>query len=123
MARNKKQKRVHRTPQQREDSVVNKALAMIAERNAALDKTALPDDLDTPPVTTPRVKKVKATKIADGLLLTVAETCRLLNVSRSTVNRMERAGTLPGRIEMGGAVRYHRETIEAWLRSLVQCRP
>ena len=123
MARNKKQKRVHRTPQQRDDSVVNKALAMIAERDAALDKTTRSDDLDTPPVTAPRVKKAKTTRTADGLLLTVADLCLLLNVSRSTVNRMERAGTLPGRIEIGGAVRYHRETVEAWLKSLVQRKP
>ncbi|CAH2031260.1 helix-turn-helix transcriptional regulator [Trichlorobacter ammonificans] len=64
----------------------------------------------------------KAKKPAQGssLLLTVNDLCGLLNLSRSTINRMERNGTLPGRVELGGAVRYHRETVEAWLRGIAK---
>ena len=49
------------------------------------------------------------------LLLTLADVCALLNVSRSTVIRLEKAGGLPGRVTVGGSVRYHRQVIEEWL--------
>ena len=49
------------------------------------------------------------------LLLTIADVCALLNVSRSTLLRLEKAGGLPGRIVLGGQVRYHREVIENFL--------
>jgi predicted DNA-binding transcriptional regulator AlpA len=32
---------------------------------------------------------------------------------------MDKAGKLPGRIKLGGSVRFHRETIEAWLKNLI----
>jgi len=54
------------------------------------------------------------------LLVTVPQLCQLLNVSRSTLYRMEQAGVLPGRVKLGGQVRYHLETVQDWLRSLVQ---
>jgi excisionase family DNA binding protein len=49
------------------------------------------------------------------LLLTVSDLCALLNVSRMTVYRMEKTGELPGKVKLGGQVRYHREIIEKWL--------
>ena len=49
------------------------------------------------------------------LLLTVTEVCALLKISRSTLIRLENAGTLPGRVKLGGQVRYHREVVEKWL--------
>jgi len=52
------------------------------------------------------------------VLLTVSDICKLLKVSRSTLIRMEKSGQLPGRLMLGGSVRYHRETIDAWLRGL-----
>lgn len=75
-----------------------------------------------PPTPTP-ARKRKTSPACGGLLLTVSDLCRLLSLSRSTVHRMEQAGKLPGRIEIGGAVRYHRETIESWLRGLVTPSP
>jgi excisionase family DNA binding protein len=54
-----------------------------------------------------------------SLLLTVADLCALLSISRSTLHRMEKAGEIPGRLKLGGQVRYHRETVEAWLRGLL----
>lgn len=51
------------------------------------------------------------------LLLTVADLCALLQISRTTLFRMEKAGKVPGRLSLGGQVRYHRETVETWLRS------
>jgi excisionase family DNA binding protein len=49
------------------------------------------------------------------LLLTISDLCGLLNVSRSTVNRLDKSGELPGRLQLGGQVRYHREVVETWL--------
>lgn len=53
-----------------------------------------------------------------SILLTVSDLCTLLKVSRSTLIRMEKSGQLPGRLMLGGSVRYHQETIDAWLRDL-----
>lgn len=58
--------------------------------------------------------------VTDPLLLTVSQVCDLLGgISRSTLVRMEKSGKLPGRVQLGGSVRYHRETIEAWLKEIV----
>lgn len=57
----------------------------------------------------------------DSLLLTVPQVCDLLGgISRSTLVRMEKSGKLPGRVQLGGSVRYHRETIAAWLKVLAE---
>lgn len=58
-----------------------------------------------------------------SVLLTVSDICKLLKVSRSTLIRIEKAGQLPGRLMLGGSVRYHRETIDAWLNDLAANRP
>jgi excisionase family DNA binding protein len=52
------------------------------------------------------------------LLLTCAEVCKLLSVSRSTLDRL--GETVPGRVKLGGQVRYHRETLENWLLDQVR---
>ncbi len=64
-------------------------------------------------------EKVPASTVSP-LLLTVADVCALLNISRSTLFRLEQSGGLPGRVKLGGQVRYHRETIEEWLRGIVK---
>lgn len=57
----------------------------------------------------------------DSLLLTVPQVCDLLGgISRSTLVRMEKSGKIPGRVQLGGSVRYHRETIAAWLKVLAE---
>jgi len=58
--------------------------------------------------------KVPATTV-EPLLLSIADVCALLNVSRTTIHRLEKSGGLPGRVMLGGHVRYHRETIEKWV--------
>lgn len=55
----------------------------------------------------------------NALLLSVAEMCRLLKISRATLIRMDKSGKIPGRIKLGGSVRFHRETVEAWLKDLI----
>jgi len=59
----------------------------------------------------------------DAVLLSVAETCVLLKISRATLIRMDKSGLLPGRIKMGGSVRFHRETVVNWLQSLISTHP
>ena len=57
---------------------------------------------------------------SDGaLVLTVAEVCALLKISRRTLER----STVPGKVKIGGSVRYHRETIEHWLKQQMQPSP
>ena len=51
----------------------------------------------------------------DLLLLTVPQVCKLLNLSRSTLDRMAKEGLVSGRLKIGGQVRYHRPTLETWL--------
>lgn len=58
--------------------------------------------------------KVPASTV-DPLLLTVADVCALLNLSRSTLFRLEQKTPLPGRVKLGGQVRYHRGIIEKWI--------
>ena len=68
--------------------------------------------LDTFPV-----REVKASERSELLspVLTISDVCKMLGVSRWTLQRMEKAGSLPGRFKLGGQVRYHREIIEKWL--------
>jgi predicted DNA-binding transcriptional regulator AlpA len=54
----------------------------------------------------------------EPLLLNVSDVCALLNISRSTLLRLEKTGSVPGRLKLGGQVRYHRGIIETWLQSL-----
>ncbi|MBI2355427.1 MAG: helix-turn-helix domain-containing protein [Deltaproteobacteria bacterium] len=60
---------------------------------------------------------------AGAILLSVAEMCALLKISRATLVRMDKSGQLPGRIKLGGSVRFHRETVETWLKGLITPRP
>ena len=68
-----------------------------------------------------RAPKVQKTTLADpnSMLLSVTEICTLLKISRATLVRMDKSGQLPGRIKLGGSVRFHRETVETWLKSLI----
>ncbi|MRR55332.1 MAG: DNA-binding protein [Deltaproteobacteria bacterium] len=69
------------------------------------------------PVTPVEKKKTPRSVKSDvlPLLLTLVDVCALLNVSRSTVIRLEKAGGLPGRVTVGASVRYHRLVNEEWL--------
>lgn len=54
-----------------------------------------------------------------ALFLSVSDICAMLDISRATLVRMDKNDVIPGRIKLGGSVRYHRETIEGWLSNLV----
>jgi len=68
-------------------------------------------------VTAPIKKTTSSAQVSTvaPLLLTLADLCALLNVSRSTVYRLDASGDLPGKVKLGGQVRYHKEVIEKWL--------
>lgn len=73
----------------------------------------VPDPL--PPV------QAEPAPVVPAILLTVSQVCDLLGgISRSTLVRMEKTGKIPGRVQLGGSVRYHRETVEKWVWSLFQ---
>jgi excisionase family DNA binding protein len=65
-------------------------------------------------------KPQKPTAIdADAILLSIREMCTLLKISRATLVRMDNAGKIPGRMKLGGSVRFHRATVVAWLESMI----
>jgi excisionase family DNA binding protein len=51
----------------------------------------------------------------EAVLLRPAEAAELLSMSRSRLYGMAQAGELPGVVRLGGSVRIHRPTLEAWL--------
>jgi len=53
--------------------------------------------------------------MSDALLLRPSEAAELLGVSRSKVYELAQAGDLAGALRLGGSVRIHRPTLEAWL--------
>lgn len=76
------------------------------------------------PLTEKIVKPQKAVSTeSNSMLLSVTEICALLKISRATLVRMDKSGQLPGRIKLGGSVRFHRETVETWLQSLIITHP
>lgn len=124
----KKKKQVHYTPDQLKQASRAYAAAHAsprpvsgASRETLDDVNAFLSGVDTPPVVDEPVTPFSGDIPAGNtLLLTVADLCALLQVSRTTLFRMEKAGEVPGRLTLGGKVRYHRETVETWLRSLVK---
>jgi excisionase family DNA binding protein len=75
-----------------------------------------PVDKSLPVASPSSERKVKEKGLAIiPLLLTVSQVCALLNISRSTLFRLEKSGEIPGRVTIGGQVRYHRQVIEEWL--------
>lgn len=57
------------------------------------------------------------------VLLSVVQTCELLGgISRTTLYRLDKSGALAGcRVDLAGAVRYHRQALIQWINSQV-CR-
>jgi excisionase family DNA binding protein len=53
--------------------------------------------------------------MSEQLLLRPTELVALLGMSRSRIYSLAQAGELPGVVRLGGSVRVHRPTLEAWL--------
>lgn len=121
----KKAKRVQLTPEQLLNREQRKAFV---ERVTKHDRVTSPISEKEMPLSVASKKEVREAKAfpcaelpqGNALLLTVADLCGLLKISRTTLFRLEKSGEIPGRLSLGGQVRYHRETVENWLRSLVR---
>ncbi|HKB04961.1 MAG TPA: helix-turn-helix domain-containing protein [Gemmataceae bacterium] len=60
---------------------------------------------------------------APGATVGLAWIARQLGISARTVGRLHRDGLIPGQVRLPGhprVVRFHRETVEAWLRELAR---
>ena len=55
----------------------------------------------------------------DKRFYTVLEVAALLRVSRSTVDRLTKARKLPGKMRVGGQVRFFRPSIDGWIADQV----
>ncbi|MCF6267061.1 MAG: helix-turn-helix domain-containing protein [Desulfuromusa sp.] len=64
----------------------------------------------------PQPSKEPAETISVPVLLTIDQLGQWLNLSRSTIHRLDKAGNLPGRILLGRQVRYSRPAILSWLK-------
>jgi excisionase family DNA binding protein len=59
----------------------------------------------------------------EALLLRPAEAAELCGVSRSKLYEMAQTGELAGVVRLGGSVRIHRPTLEAWLAEQAKGAP
>lgn len=114
------------------DQAIRKKEGAAAEKAKAKEKEQEKKKNAAPktkrPAAEPKVKRAPNTKKTqpldpDAILLSVTEMCTLLKISRATLVRMDNAGKLPGRIKLGGSVRFHRQTVETWLQSLMEPPP
>lgn len=72
-----------------------------------------------PPSTLVTEKNIYREKLPP-LLFTQQDLCDLMQISRSTLARIEKrllliGGAIPGRVLVGGSVRYQREAVHGWL--------
>jgi predicted DNA-binding transcriptional regulator AlpA len=66
--------------------------------------------LPVSPSPNPARELVKSLAAIPAIALTVAEVCTLFNISRSTLYR----ANLPGKVVIGGSVRYDKNQLLAW---------
>ncbi|HRP61780.1 MAG TPA: hypothetical protein PK400_00630 [Phycisphaerales bacterium] len=110
----KEAKRAMRTAQNSKQRIEPVHAHRLAQREAALS-------VDPPkPVVQSSGPTVATDAVGRGydeltapVYLAPCEVCRRLSISRSTLDRLG----LPGRVKVGGQVRYHWETLEAAIRS------
>ena len=121
-----KKKRVNRTPQELLEDARHKSAVSRMEK--AFPPLGLSSPIASELVNIPEKSVTKhlcaveplpdVPKITDTLLITVADLCSLLKISRSTLTRMEHNNLPPGRLKIGGAVRYDRKKVEEWISTL-----
>lgn len=117
-----KKKRLSRIPEQPFDNSLQKLSSdalVVSHPPMAQSPLMIPPrsktNSDAENITLPTLAPVRGKKTLklNPLLLTIPDLCDLLQVSRSTINRMQKK--IPGRVELSGSIRYHREIIEKWL--------
>lgn len=52
----------------------------------------------------------------------VMELARMLDISRSTIDRMAAQGRIPGRMKAGGQVRFFKPVVDRWIEDQVKER-
>jgi excisionase family DNA binding protein len=55
----------------------------------------------------------------ESLFYTAEEMCKVLGLSRATLDRMTKRKAIPGKVKMGQAVKYHKSTIHRWINEQV----
>lgn len=112
----------HEKPQPEKPKKVKTVPAAKAEvKKAVKSKPKAPAPAAAAPEKT--AKKTAAARPApldpDAILLSIREMCHLLKISRATLVRMDNAGKIPGKMKLGGSIRFHRATIESWLEGMI----
>lgn len=96
------------------------AAGQVSEKKKTVSRRPADPVTRTEPLPQRTPKPIKSTALdPNALLLSVIEICTLLKISRATLVRMDKAGKIPGRIKLGGSVRFHRETIDNWIQGMV----
>lgn len=114
MSRRKRRKPVRRPvrPKREPQAALEPGIAPEPPRIAP-DASEPIDPPSGSPETETRQNGSTAISEAGALVYTVPELAEALRVSRSTIDRLK----LPGRVRIGGQVRYLRSAIVAWLES------
>ena len=64
-----------------------------------------------------------AERAVEPVNLTARQLAAKLNISLRTLQRMDKAGSIPGRITLLGSVRYYWPAVEEWLHRQVEEKP
>lgn len=124
----KQTKRVNRTPQELLQAEYEKSqLRAMADNDGPsipmdvfLSQGELPPDEPAPmPAPSPAFAPLDALRDESALVLTVADVCALLKISRRTLER----SNVPGKLKIGGSVRYHKVVLEQWLKQQAEPSP
>lgn len=117
----KKTKRVNRTPHDLLQAEYEKSQlrAMADDDGPSVPMEVLlsqgelaPADPAPMPALSPAFAPLEALRDESALVLTVADVCALLKISRRTLERT----SIPGKLKIGGSVRYHKGVLEQWLK-------
>jgi predicted DNA-binding transcriptional regulator AlpA len=85
----------------------------MAKKKSKLSRVPTPPPAPSPPSPSPPPLRKKL----DPVVLTQQDLCDLLKISRTTLYRMEKDFFIPGRVVLGGSVRYYRDQVFSWVES------
>lgn len=111
----KRKPRSSRKQQKLDSPPIEQGAVDCRARETATPSKSTPPPLPTISHTPPQLPESASDSISVPVLLTIDQLCHWLNLSRSTIHRLDKAGKLPGRILLGRQVRYHRPAIESYI--------
>jgi excisionase family DNA binding protein len=79
-------------------------------KNVTVQDTGCSNMTETKPVATVRTS---------SRFYRITDLMRILDVSRSTIERMLRSGRIPGRVKVGGQLRFSRLLVDQWIDRMV----